>query len=331
MKFCVYTRSYYENQFLNFFIEHYINLGFDKIIILKSDNINYVCPPQFLQYVDFHIVQNLGDKLLPRYNKLVKNTDFDWILSVDIDEILLLNSRYKKINDYVKEKLLINSNINIFYFRWAMIEKYDISTDNNFKDILTNYKIFKNFHIKTMVNRKKLKNINHPHICNINTKINVYFENNILHYNKPILEFSTNMYAEAVLIHIHTRSIHNIVLKAFLTMFQAKKIFNINKFIEYINDLDVTLENNNAFEIFKEYIGIKSVLPFVHTNYGLSDINITQFSIHDYKYSVFDTCDDKLSILDCLKNNNINIDKYYYFINKVNEQITLKYKNLFFN
>ena len=139
------------------------------------------------------------------------------------------------------------------------------------------------------------------------------------------------MYEEATLIHIHTRSIHNIVLKAFLTKFVGKQMANINKLIEYINNLDIRLENNNSLEIFKEYIGLKSKLPFAHATHNLSNINIEHFSIHDYKYSVFDGCDDKLSILQCLKNNNINIEKYYYFINKVNQQIALRHKNLFFN
>ena len=38
MKCCVYTRCYYEKQYLYNFIEHYIKLGFDKIIILNTSN-----------------------------------------------------------------------------------------------------------------------------------------------------------------------------------------------------------------------------------------------------------------------------------------------------
>ena len=40
MKCCVYTRTFYESPYINFFIEHYLKLGFDKIFILKTDNLD---------------------------------------------------------------------------------------------------------------------------------------------------------------------------------------------------------------------------------------------------------------------------------------------------
>ena len=41
MKCCVYSRFVFEYPYLNSFIEHYLNLGFDKIIILYTDIIEY--------------------------------------------------------------------------------------------------------------------------------------------------------------------------------------------------------------------------------------------------------------------------------------------------
>ena len=123
MKYCIYTRLYYESPYILFFIEHYIKLGFDKIIILKSDNI--IFNNTFENNVDIYNVNNDENKLLSIYTKFIKNTKYDWVLIVDIDEILFLNPKYNTINDYVQNKLIKNSDINTFYFRWAMLEKYD--------------------------------------------------------------------------------------------------------------------------------------------------------------------------------------------------------------
>ena len=60
------------------------------------------------------------------------NSNNDWVLSVDSDELLILNNTYKNIDDFVKEKLINDKLINAFYFRWGMIEKCDIENNNNF-------------------------------------------------------------------------------------------------------------------------------------------------------------------------------------------------------
>ena len=59
MKYCVYTRAFYETPYLDFFIEHYINLGFDMIIILKADSFSYSIPSKFKKHVQLHTVPNL--------------------------------------------------------------------------------------------------------------------------------------------------------------------------------------------------------------------------------------------------------------------------------
>ncbi len=71
MKCCVYTRCFIENPYMDFFIEHYIKLGFDKIIILKCDTFEYKCPIEYEKQVYIHKVPNFGDRLLGAYYHLV--------------------------------------------------------------------------------------------------------------------------------------------------------------------------------------------------------------------------------------------------------------------
>jgi hypothetical protein len=329
MKFCVYTRAFHENPFLDFFIEHYIKLGFDKIIILKSDNIPYECPNEYIDYIDIHIVKNLGNKLITKYDYLIKNSIYDWILCIDIDEILLLNEKYKNIHEFVEEKLLLNKDINIFFFRWAMIEKYNTSDDNSLTDILVNYKIFTNKFIKHMVKRTELLNFRDPHFSNMKKQVCIYFENNIINQNNTIHNFSIHMYKESVLLHIHTRSIHNSILKSFITVLHQKKIKNKNNFINYINNFDNTKDDDKLFKKFNEYIGKKCSLVFAHSKNKY--ITLENFRIPEYKNKLFERTKDEASIINCLNQNNVNITKYFQFIEKINTHINENFKNLLFN
>ena len=97
----------------------------------------------------------------------------------------MLPKEYQSIQSYVTSRLKINSQINVFYFRWGMIEKYDQDVELTFKEILTKYKIFSNHHIKSLVLNKALKQVSHPHICSLRNPVVCYFEGNIIDSIKP--------------------------------------------------------------------------------------------------------------------------------------------------
>lgn len=317
MKYCVYTRSFFENPYLSNFIQHYLNLGFDKIVVLHSGGAKYDTPEKFSDRVEIHYVSNYGDNILSYYDYLIKNSDFDWVLSVDIDEFLLLNEKYKNIDEYVQEKLLFNNKINVFYFRWGMIEKYDIENNNNFLHILQNYKIFSNMHIKTMFKKQDLMSVCHPHLADLHN-LTIFFENNILTNNQPIISLSEESYKEHVLIHIHTRSLHNLVLKSFNTVFHGKIIKSKNEFIEFINTLEDKVCDDNVIALFIKYIGSKAELPYLHKNDNL--VNMAEFNILKYDYDIIDS-NDNIDISNCLNDNNVNLKKYFDFINCLNEKV----------
>jgi hypothetical protein len=317
MKYGVYTRAFLEAPYLDFFIEHYSKLGFEKIIILLSDYTKYNVDEKYLNIVEIHVVNNIGNQLLPKYDYLVKNSGCDWMLCIDIDEILLLHNRYLSISDYVESKIVIDKDVNIIYFRWGMIEKYDNELNNDFNYILNNYNIYSNVHIKSMINVHKLDSIYHPHMSKMKTTNKIYFEDNILINNYPQQTISEKSYKDSILIHLHTRSINNIVIKAFNTVLDGKSIMNISKFITLINTLTKDSENNNLLELFKQYIGTKATKPFEHSKKPLIHVDINNFSIYDYKYKVTNLEIEEKYIVNLLNYNNIDKDKYHYFITKL--------------
>jgi len=317
MKYCIYSRSFFENDYLSYFIKHYINLGFDKIIILHSGGSKYNLSNVYSNIVDIHYVKNSGNKLLFEYDYLVKVGDFDWVLSIDIDELLLLNKKYKNINEYVEEKLLLDNNINSFYFRWGMIEKYDIENNYNFSHILKKYKIFSNLHIKTMFKKENLKrNISeNPHIVNL-TNLTIYFENKIIKDNNIIIHsIDKNSYKEHILIHLHTRNLDNLVLKSFLTQLDRKKMKYVNEFVEFINNLDdkkISISNDVILNNFLKYVGLKAILPFEHSKGKLIMFEYDEYDILKYNYEIMNSSENIDMLECCLKEHNIDLEKYNY-------------------
>ena len=71
MRCCVYSRFVYDICYLDIFIEHYIRLGFDKVIILYHDIIDYVFSEKLIEFVEVHKVPNNGNKLPNQYMHLI--------------------------------------------------------------------------------------------------------------------------------------------------------------------------------------------------------------------------------------------------------------------
>jgi hypothetical protein len=325
MKFCVYTRSFFENPYLDFFIEHYCKLGFHKIVILKADTEVYHCPPEYASKVEIHQVPNKGNELLPMYNHLVLKSDSDWILSCDVDELLLLNKKYKNIESFVADKLKVSNNINAFYFRWGMVEKYDVEPKSSLPHLLKKYKVYKNMHIKSMVKRSALQIIHDPHVCRVNN-LHVYFERKVLTNNSPLHALETHSYEDAMLLHVHTRSLNNIVLKALQTALVAKVVKDVSKFSDLIKCKAGDEKDKRSLDLFKEAIGKKATLPFTHCKeVAFTNEELKQFLIPESSREVINKVMETQDIIKALEKKNINRLEYLGFIARLNE----KTKNLF--
>lgn len=324
MKCCVFTRDFYEEPYLDFFIEHYIKLGFDKIIILKTDNEKII---NYGDKVEIHVVPNMADTTLTIFDNIVKNSDYDWILNVDIDEILLLKY-HDNIKEYIREKLQINNMITTFYFRWAMLEKLDNDDEYlDFNDILKHYTIHNNGHIKSMVKRINLDSIIASHICRMN-RDTIMFENEIITKQSPNNHKYISNNVDGILIHMHTRSIDNIFIKSLVTLFNGKEIKDYDKkvFIESIDSIDDTTPETTIHDIFN-IIGAKAKLPFGHINENKINDIIDNFITFNYSNKIINKKKENVVLNKLLHKSNINHKKLYYFINRLNNYII---KNKFF-
>jgi len=319
----VVTRSYMENCYLECFIKHYISLGFTKIIIFKTDDIPYNDCQDLKNRFDIYNVKNEGNDIYNNNINIIKKYN-GWYLFVDIDEFLVLPI-HKTINNFLSDILKRNNNTNTVLFRWAMIEKYNINkNDCNFKDIFDNYQKYSNTHIKTFINSKNFISIKNPHFCKIK-KPCIYFENNIIYNNAVNHNLSNNSYKESYIIHIHTRSLINIITKSlnnYNNMCSYKKINNKDNFIKYINSKKYNY-SSNLLKDFRDLIGVKSNLPFDHSKGNKLKLDNTGIK-HNYPLINFYKEDDMLKIY--CNNYKINIDIMKEYLNKLNNKCNKLFK-----
>lgn len=323
MSYAVLTRCYNESPYINFFIEHYIKLGFDKIILLKSDNFYYKIPEEFKIKVELHNVVNEGNLIYHLNYSLYKNK-YSWILFVDLDEFLFLNKNFKNIKDFVYQKLNVNKHINYFLFRWANINKLD---NKNICDnlIFENYDLNQNNHIKCMINNNLLLKNNvsmcpHRIVTNCNRPI-IYFENKIINKLLPFYEITNLSYKETVLIHVHTRSLNNLFIKSlnsYKNMCIDKHIKDKNGFITYINYLEFNKSKNIVLD-FKNFIGQKVKLAYAKGK----NVKLIGFKFYNYKYNLIDVSLETTILIYYLTFNKINYDKYKKFIDKLQLELNM--------
>ena len=263
MKCCVYVRMLNEEPYIDFFTKYYFKLGFDRIFILKSSKNPYTNSDK---RVCIHTVPNTGNELLEQNDHLIKTSEYDWVLAIDADEFLVLGRQYQTIQEYVRNQLEHNKSINVFQFRWLMIERMD-NDGLSFTDTINTYNSYANHHIKSMTKVPDIKCLRQPHYPDLNKKPVVFFENKYLSNIHPFHDVACDSYADTALIHIHTRSIDDLLLKAASTVLKAKRFASVPAFRKAIS-MPCNLEK------FQHAVGKKARLPFVHSsNFSLDLAN----------------------------------------------------------
>lgn len=137
MKTQVLTRSFYEDAYLAFFIEYYLDLGFDRIVVFKADkeelgefSLDFLQSDKERERVVIKYVANEGNDIYknPENFPYYIDTNYDWSLHVDVDEFLVINrQKYTRVHDYITDlHKIMGVSMNEIYnvkFRWLCINK----------------------------------------------------------------------------------------------------------------------------------------------------------------------------------------------------------------
>jgi hypothetical protein len=305
----VITRAKNEHGYLNVFINHYLNLGFDLIYIFieKDQKYEKTYPKTLFIKHDYK-----GDNVVPFMFKKVKikKKKINWVLHVDIDEFLFLKDNIK-IYDYLKK--FNKKSIGQFIFKWAMLENFrSINTENDFQNILNQSKLYFNNHYKSIVKLAYIKCSDGPH--QVKSKKDTYLDN-IKIENEKLKGYcdENNNYSNAILIHYHTRNLENLFVKALVTNLSEKKI-NPNILNKNLSIIELKIKMK------------KLSLPFGHAKKKV----LNKKNIFKFKFNINTKIDKKIinNILeDICKLYNVK----YNIIIKYIKDLEFKYSNHFLN
>lgn len=286
-RFCALTRTHNEDAHIQSFLDWYILLGFSKILLIQNDKgdlIKHLHSDVIIVIKDITEGANKNpDSLIGKYSKqFTQDEGCEWLLVVDSDEFLLLNQHdFTGIADFVdqKEKMYGKGYLDAIAFRWATIENTNkYCYGNSFMQMLNDFypNIYWNVMIKSMVRVKRLLiygNSHYPTFKKDITVPQVYLESKLhsdLKMEAGYNFFSNFTFFESSLIHIHTRSLSDIIIKSLTSGFTDKTVKNKNELLTLIlgGDLSIFANYNltNYFDMFVYALGRKATILLMHMN-----------------------------------------------------------------
>ena len=180
---CVIAKN--ENLYVREFVEHYLNIGYNKIFIYDNNDkngetldsvINDYIKKDFVQLIDFRRRNSLSRPIFDAYKDCYyrNNKIYDWLSFFDMDEFLELNQKYKNIQDFLNDKIFEhcqNIKINwLLYHGENNLYYENISLQKRITKF--NYEEISNKHIKSTVRGNLSENywekVGNPHTSLLN-------------------------------------------------------------------------------------------------------------------------------------------------------------------
>jgi hypothetical protein len=269
MSFAVVTAVLNEHDYLNYFVEHYLGLGFQKIYVLidnsTSDQIDYELKPEIQSSVQFIFVTDLFKKFevvekLLRYNhKAVfihealqvlykKYVTEDYCLLAGVDSFLYMDG--KTIQEYFFQNN-IGADVAMIFFHWyTCVNNKIVESEYNLLNTINSDDCFKSScdHFFTLGKRDLVDcpsddshyyKINNPVKCMYNNQIvTVKPQHDFWNISKNICKIhSTSPHGHPCIIHFMIRSVNDCLIKYFYQWStpyadnQESKINNIRNII----------------------------------------------------------------------------------------------------
>lgn len=319
--YALFTIVKFEHSYINQFIEHHLNIGFNFFYILvdnlNEEQIDYnnIIDNKFKKYLKLYIMTKHFD--IDKYNKILDNTfshhDYfilyfneiilkdikeDWIFVVGCDSFLYLNGN--KIIDFI-----INFDINtkeIFQILFPMFLLFNIN-NNSYTDMCHTFKNYYTINSYYMYSMAKINNIDkldcssHYFISKTEQQ-NIYFpDNKIINIKNSEIKINTLLlnskfdifdknHTNYFSFHFYLRCYDELIIKDLL-------YWNI------INDC-----KKNQFKIFlKDVIKNNTINKNILTNLNFGGSRIHHFLNVD-KYKL------------CNIEENFNIDNFQFLNNK---------------
>jgi hypothetical protein len=252
-RFIVFTRASKEAPYLRFFVEWYVGLGFDRIVVLVQTKTQRGLYLETANHPSVQLIwadkQTPPDALLRMHQELVLGINPEaWVLQVDIDELLLIDE--PSIGAFVDARARHHScELSALGFRWVAVQHMDPTCESltpaaaaaavaqygdGLGGVAGSSQTFSgpSYYPKYMAKAKAVQVFAHPHVPTLRKLREgvhcVDLDGVRLHgvhtlrrdTAKPWLVPLTNgsrPYAHAALLHLETRSLSNMLVKALTT------------------------------------------------------------------------------------------------------------------
>lgn len=199
MKIILFTNARDETH-IKEWVAHHLNLGFDHIFIFDHKSVIPI-QSQFKPNINLTIRKidgtgNIKGPCMENAINYAKNKQYDWMMYLDADEFLVLNS-YKSIQDIINA----NPTCNQICFNWIMFGSNHLTNDPEGM-ILENYircssKI--NQHVKSIVKVSAVSGVYNAHIFRTNditNSINCYNSTKVKHHEPWFFRIEDKDYTE---------------------------------------------------------------------------------------------------------------------------------------
>ena len=265
-KFAVLTSALHEHAYMDAFISHYANLGFEAIYILCDKH-----QPEYPSWVSMEAYKDAGVKVhfLPMLyrdsdagqfeeiqrtylRRMIRAIPYEWIMLCDLDEFLFLNG-FSKVNDYVihvantmgqgqggNPGLRQVLGVNQIIFPWVTVNQLAMDS-TSIMDNLDNNPWYKSDRVKALFRKEAIVGYHvtgpmgnpgfrldtHGTIVNGYTFLQTrYVRSNSFLTHLPNEYKSVNFQNISFMIHFHCRSFKNNVIKIMTNKYTGKSDMN---------------------------------------------------------------------------------------------------------
>jgi hypothetical protein len=252
--------------FIGAFIDYYLALGFDRIIVLDSRGLSI----QSTEKVRVHRVPNLGNDLYAKYFDLVRESRAEWVFTCDSDEFLLINA--PSIGSFIDRIELEHGRTDLFYFRWAVIDHTApwCAGDEPLKRLIHRECATPHFLHKHMSRVAVVKMVR-PHCVearDLSRELRVYQDGHPLSLPPKQICGRINRielarrpsYADSALVHVHTRSLSDLLTKATRTGLPLKGLRNADALVQLMGTAP-SMDTTSRLATFVKVVGVKAQLP----------------------------------------------------------------------
>lgn len=234
MQIVTVTKCINNHHILNAFLEHYIWLGMDKIIIYfyLSQNNNFRLLEKYKSFVEIIYCESIEDTN-ENYKKNTKN-DNNWYFYVEISEYLFLSKRFTNLKEMIYHYQMKRREVNIIKFGKILTHNF-ILNEITLKDIVLCKKKY--------LDRDE-DGIYHRTLCKKSDKPCVALNNIIIEEDKEKYKINRMSYYDGFVLNIFTINLCDVLqksgisedLKHLLKKFEWKKIDTIilKEFIEEV-------------------------------------------------------------------------------------------------